>query len=159
MALPFWKLRVENLTMDGQGSDGLPTDNFECGSDDGKMIFSDGDFILYTPDNGDPLPDIVVGFDGTKYDIKLNNGTKMTVDERYLVRHNCPGDTSTRLFSSVPMRVKVATRESRFFRGKTTSTAPTLTVRHRRRQMMLPNFAMANGFGTGKMMRCQSKDA
>jgi hypothetical protein len=48
-----------------QGSDGLPTDNFESGFDDGRMIFSDGDVILYTPDNGDPLPGIVVGFDGT----------------------------------------------------------------------------------------------
>jgi hypothetical protein len=44
MVLPFWKLRVENLTTeDGQGSDGLPTNNFESGSDDGRMIFSDGD--------------------------------------------------------------------------------------------------------------------
>jgi hypothetical protein len=100
MALPFWKLRVENLTMDGQGSDGLPTDNFESGSDDGKIIFSDGDVILYTPDNGDALPGIVVGFHGTTYDIKLDNRTEMTVDERCLVRHNHPGDTSASPFGS-----------------------------------------------------------
>jgi hypothetical protein len=98
MVLPFWKLRVENLTLDG--SDGLPTDNSESGSDDGRMIFADGDVILYTPDNGDPLPGIVVGFDGTKYHIKLDNGTEMTVDERCLVRHNRPGDTSSSPFGS-----------------------------------------------------------
>jgi hypothetical protein len=98
MVLPFWKLKVENLTMDGQGSDGLPINNFESGSDDGSMIFSDGDVILNTPDNGGPLPGIVVGFEGTKYDIKLDNGTEMMVDERCLVRHNRPGDTSTSPF-------------------------------------------------------------
>jgi hypothetical protein len=49
MVLPFWKLRVENLTMDSQGSDGLPTNNFESGSDDGKMIFAGGNVICTLP--------------------------------------------------------------------------------------------------------------
>jgi hypothetical protein len=84
----------------GEESDRLPTDNFESGSADGRMIFADGDVILYTPDNGNPLPGIVIGFDGTKYDIKLDNGTKMTVDERCLVRCNHPGDTSASPFGS-----------------------------------------------------------
>jgi hypothetical protein len=48
---------------------------------------------LYTPDNGSPLPGVVVGLDGTRYDIKLDKG-------RCLLRHNYSGDTSTSSFGS-----------------------------------------------------------
>jgi len=58
----------------------------------GIMTFADGEDILYTPDIGNPLPGKVLGFDGTRYDIKLDKGTEMTVDASCLIRF---GDTSS----------------------------------------------------------------